>query len=59
MYFSSRLQAGRMLAHQIVPKYRYENCVIVALNEGGVTIAVELAKELHCLVTMLLQNQSR
>ncbi len=54
MYFSSRHQAAIVLASKIVPKYRYENCIVIALNEGGLTIAIELAKELHCLVTMLL-----
>ena len=54
MYFSSRHEAAIVLANEIVPKYRYENCIVIALNEGGLTIAVELAKELHCLVTMLL-----
>ena len=54
MYFPSRHEAAIILANEIVPKYRYENCIVIALNEGGLTIALELAKELHCLVTMLL-----
>ena len=54
MYFASRLQAGRMLASQLVPKYRYENCAIVALSDGGAMIGAQIASELHCILTMLL-----
>jgi putative phosphoribosyl transferase len=54
MYFASRLQAGRMLASQIVPKYRYENCAVVALSDGGAMIGAQIASQLHCILTMLL-----
>ncbi len=54
MYFASRLQAGRMLASQLVPKYRYENCAVVALSDGGAMVGVQIASELHCILTMLL-----
>ncbi|HSW37570.1 MAG TPA: phosphoribosyltransferase family protein [Candidatus Saccharimonadales bacterium] len=57
MYFSSRLQAGRMLASQLVPKYRYENCAVVALNDGGVMVGAQIATQLHCVITMLLSEQ--
>ncbi|MEO7364200.1 MAG: hypothetical protein ABIV43_01685 [Candidatus Saccharimonadales bacterium] len=54
MYFASRLQAGRMLASQLIPKYRYENCAVIALSDGGAMVGVEIAAELHCILTMLL-----
>ncbi|MEO8105397.1 MAG: phosphoribosyltransferase family protein [Candidatus Saccharibacteria bacterium] len=54
MYFASRLQAGRMLASQLAPKYRYENCTVVALNDGGVMVGAQIAAELHCIITMFL-----
>mgnify|MGYP000912899622 FL=1 len=38
MYFESRAQAGQLLAAQVVDKYRYENCAVVALTEGGVLV---------------------
>jgi putative phosphoribosyl transferase len=57
MYFASRLQAGRMLAAQLAPKYRYENCAVIALNDGGVTVGAQIAKELHCVLTMLLTDE--
>lgn len=54
MYFKDRLQAADLLAAKIVPKYRYENCAVVALSDGGVIIASHLAAQLHCVVMMLL-----
>ncbi len=56
MYFSSRFQAGRMLASKLVDKYRYENCVVIALNEGGVIVGAQIAKELHCVINLLLSE---
>jgi putative phosphoribosyl transferase len=57
MYFASRVQAGRMLAAQLVPKYRYENCVVVALNNGGVTVGAEIAMQLHCMLLLLVSAE--
>jgi putative phosphoribosyl transferase len=57
MYFNSRLQAGRMLAVQLVPKYRYENCVVVALDDGGVMVGAQIAMQLHCILLMLLSEE--
>ena len=54
MYFESREQAGQVLAAQLVEKYRYENCVVLALSDGGVLVGEQLATSLHCLLTMLL-----
>lgn len=53
MYFASRVQAGRMLAAQLVKKYRYENCVVLALGDGGVMVGAQIASELHCALTLL------
>jgi putative phosphoribosyl transferase len=53
MYFASRLQAGRMLAAQLTKKYRYENCAVVALSDGGVMVGAQIAAELHCVLTLL------
>lgn len=43
-----------MLAAQLTPKYRYENCAVVALNDGGVVIGAQIAMQLHCPLNMLL-----
>lgn len=54
MYFESRAQAGQILAAQLVERYRYENCAVVALSDGAVQVGEQIAKELHCVLTMLL-----
>ncbi len=43
-----------MLASQLVPKYRYENCAVVALSDGGAMVGAQIASQLHCILTMLL-----
>ena len=57
MYFSSRAQAGRMLAAKLVPKYRYENCVVVAMDLGGVNVGAQLAVQLHCPINLLMSEE--
>jgi putative phosphoribosyl transferase len=54
MYLASRVQAGRMLAAQLVEKYRYENCAVVALDDGGVMVGAQIATQLHCVLTLLM-----
>lgn len=54
MYFESRAQAGQILANQLVEKYRYENCVVVALSDGAVQVGEQIAGALHCVLTMIL-----
>lgn len=54
MYFNDRDQAAQQLSTLIVPKYRYENCAVVALSDGGVVIGSKLAAELHCVLMLLL-----
>ncbi len=54
MYFKSRSQAGKLLADQIVPDFRHKKCAVVALNDGGIVVGAEIAKELGCVLTLLL-----
>lgn len=54
MYFESRAQAGQVLADELVGRYRYENCAIVALGDGAVQVGEKIAETLHCILTMLL-----
>lgn len=42
-----------MLADQLVEKYRYENCAVLALGDGGVMVGAQIAMQLHCVLTML------
>lgn len=56
MYFESRAQAGAILAHQLYERYRYENCAVLALSDGGVIVGEQIAAWLHCVVMMLLSE---
>lgn len=53
-YFPSRATAGELLADQLEPKYRYEDCAVVALGDGAVLVGAQIAMRLHCVLTMLL-----
>lgn len=53
MYFESREEAGQKIA-ELVVKYRYDDCIVVALSDGAVIVGEQIAKSLHCLLTMLL-----
>jgi len=57
MYFESREQAGQILAAELIEKYRYEDCAVIALSDGAVVIGEEIAKALHCVLTMLLVEE--
>ncbi len=46
-----------MLATQLMPKFRYENCAVVALNDGGVMVGAQIASQLHCILMMLLTSE--
>ena len=54
MYFESRAQAGKLLADELVEKYRYENCAVVALSDGAVQVGEQIAQQLHSILTMII-----
>lgn len=54
MYFESRAHAGQLLSVPLVEKYRYENCAVVALSDGAVLVAEQIAAQLHAVLMMLL-----
>jgi len=54
MYFENREQAGQLLAKELIGKYRYENCAVVALSDGAVLVGEQIAKALHCVLLLLL-----
>lgn len=56
MYFKNRAEAGRQLAAQLT-KYRYENCVVLALSDGAVQVGEQIAADLHCILTLLLLEE--
>lgn len=53
MYFHSRSEAGEKLADELMP-YRYENCVVAALNYDSLLTAEPIAARLHCLLGLFL-----
>lgn len=57
MYFESREQAGRILAAELVERYRFEDCAVVALSDGAVVVGEQIAEALHCVLTMLLVEE--
>ncbi|HSX47609.1 MAG TPA: hypothetical protein VLF63_02435 [Patescibacteria group bacterium] len=42
-----------MLANRLIPKYRYEDCAILALDDGSVIVGLQIAKQLHCTLSLL------
>src|ERR1044072_4749100 len=54
MYFKSREAAGKLLAAQVARKYKNERCAIIALNDGGVMVGIQIAKQLKTVIMMLL-----
>ena len=49
------MQAGVLLAEKLMD-YRYENCAVIALGEGGVLVGEQIAVQLHCVLMMLLSE---
>jgi putative phosphoribosyl transferase len=56
MYFKSRAEAGRLLADKL-EKYKAQNIVVVALDEGSSIVAAQIAMKLHAnMVLYLIKN---
>ena len=55
-YFPSRQVAGSLLADELEVKYRFEDCAVIALNDGAVLVGAQIAARLHCVLTMLLTS---
>lgn len=53
MYFHDRAQAGDKLADELI-KYRWENTAVLALSPGGAAVGEQIARRLHCTLSMLL-----
>ena len=56
MYFHDRAEAGAKLADELM-SYRYENTVVLALSPGGVAVGEQIARRLHCTLTLLLTSR--
>ena len=46
-----------MLAAKLIDKYRYENCAVMALDDGGVMVGAQIATQLHCVLTLLMSAE--
>lgn len=57
MYFENRNKAGQLLAAELLNRYRYDDCAVIALSDGAVLVGEEIAKSLHCILTMLLVEE--
>jgi putative phosphoribosyl transferase len=53
MYFHDRAEAGDKLADELM-KYRWENTAVLALSPGGVAVGEQIARRLHCTLSLLL-----
>lgn len=56
MYYKNRAEAGKLLLEELM-KYRYEDCVVVALDDGGVLVGEQIAAGLHCILNLLVSEQ--
>jgi len=56
MYFKSRTEAGIALAEKITPKYANKRCVVIAINDGAVLVASQIALRLRCPLMLLLSE---
>ncbi len=56
MYYQSRQQVGQKLAEEL-SEYRFENTAVIAISPGGVIIAAEIAKQLHCTASWLQSKE--
>ncbi len=54
MYFQNRSEAGILLARKLAEDLRGQPCAVVALSEGGVVVGAQIARELECVLTLLL-----
>ncbi|MDF2461290.1 MAG: hypothetical protein K0S68_693 [Candidatus Saccharibacteria bacterium] len=53
MYFHDRGEAGDRLADELI-NYRFENTAVLALSPGGVAVGEQIARRLHCTLSLLL-----
>lgn len=55
MYFASRTEAGQKLAEEL-KLYRFEDSVVIALNDGGVVVGAQIAATIHSPIMFLLMR---
>ena|SRR5579885_3922525 len=58
MYFSSRVEAGQQLANELA-SLQSKQVALIALSDGGVVVAAQIAAKLRCIITMLMMEPIR
>lgn len=56
MYFKNRAEAGRLLADKL-EQYDNQQCVVIAMNSGGILIGAQIAMRLHANL-LILDNEA-
>ena len=56
MYFHDRAEAGDKLADELMD-LRWENTAVLALSPGGVLVGEQIARRLHCTMSLLLTSR--
>ncbi len=46
-----------MLASKMLAKYRYENCIVLALSDGGAMVGAQISMALHCPMELLITEE--
>jgi len=59
MYFESRAAAGAKLAAELIDTYRWKDCAVLALDQGGVAVGYQIAVYLHTMLSRLLTETVR
>jgi predicted phosphoribosyltransferase len=54
MYFTSRAQAGELLADRVAAKYSGKQCAVIGLSDGSVVVGAHVALRLHAPLCMLI-----
>lgn len=52
-YFDSRIDAGKQLADRL-SDLRYEDTIVLAVSEGALVVAAQIAAQLHSMLTLLM-----
>ena len=56
MYYKNRAEAGRLIAKEL-QKYKAQNIVVIALDEGSSIVAAQIAMKLHAnMMLYLIKN---
>lgn len=46
-----------MLANRLSVRYQGQPCAVMAVSNGGVVVGAQIAKELHCILNLLLSEE--